>query len=80
MLSSLADYVKVDVTFRPSKAVSTQRVHVTAAGFDWELLLDGSKFYDTRARIGGGGAIDLVVHLWQVPFKRAVAMLHAAGL
>lgn len=78
-LRLLADYVKEDATFEPTHASSTRRVHATAAGADWELLVDGPKFYDTRARTGGGGAIDLVMHLWQVPFKTAVKQLRKSG-
>ena len=38
------------------------------------------KFYDTRAQKGGGGAVDLVIHLWRVPFKKAVTTLREAGV
>jgi hypothetical protein len=78
-LRVLAVYVKDDATFKPTHASSTRRVHATAAGADWELLVDGPKFYDTRAQTGGGGAIDLVMHLWRVPFKKAVKQLRNAG-
>ncbi len=78
-LRILADYVKGDMTFKPTHSSTTQRVHATAAGADWELLVDGPKFYDMRARQGGGGAIDLVMHLWKVPFRKAVRMLSEAG-
>lgn len=78
VLHVLATHVKLDWDFLPRAAWSTQRVHLNAAGADWELLVDGPKFYDTRACKGGGGAIDLVMHLWRVPFKQAVAMLRDA--
>ena len=78
-LHILADYVKEDATFRPTRSSSTRRVHATAAGADWELLVDGPKFYDTRASAGGGGAIDVVMHLWRVPFKKAATRLRMAG-
>lgn len=76
----LADHVKVDRSFRPIQDQATERVHVSAAGRDWELLLKGPKFFDTRADKGGGGAIDLVMYLWGVPFKKAVAILKEAGV
>jgi len=79
VLRLLAAHAKVDSDFRPTQATSTQRLHVSAAGADWELLVDGPRFYDTRARRGGGGAVDLVMHLWQVPFRKAVVMLRDAG-
>ena len=79
-LRALGAHIKIDRSFVPTTAVGTQRVHVAVADRDWELLLDGAKFYDTRAQTGGGGAIDLVTHLWGVPFKPAVKMLVEAGL
>ena len=80
VLDRLATHVKLDGDFVPRQATSTRRVHVNAAGADWELLVDGPKFFDTRASKGGGGAIDLVMHLWRVPFKKAVAMLRDADV
>lgn len=79
VLRLLGEHTKVDKDFKPAQAMSTQRVHVNAAGAEWELLVDGPKFFDTRTRKGGGGAVDLVMYLWQVPFKKALTMLHRAG-
>lgn len=78
-LQLLAEHVKVDKDFQPTESMSTKRVHVFAAGADWEFLVNGPKFYDTRAHLGGGGAIDLVMHLWKVPFRQAIVMLREAG-
>lgn len=51
------------------------RWHATAAGRGFELLLCGPKFFDTRARTGGGGAVDLAMHLWATNFRGAVSLL-----
>ncbi|MBF5008765.1 hypothetical protein [Burkholderia pseudomultivorans] len=75
----MAEHMKLERDFAPVRAFNTRRVHVTAAGADWELLVDGARFFDTRKRKGGGGAVDLVMHLWRVPFKQAVKMLREAG-
>ena len=77
-LECLGAYVKFDRDFTPMGASSTRRVHVNIGGRDLELLIDGPKFYDTRAKKGGGGAIDLVMYLWGVRFKEAFAMLQEA--
>lgn len=43
--------------------------HVTAGGRESELLTLGPKFYDVRQK-RGGGAIDLVMQLYRLDFKR----------
>lgn len=74
-LPRLADHVKGDPTFEPIKDKASARWHVTAGGREFELLTLGPKFYDTRQKRGGGGAIDLVMHLYRLDFKRAVERL-----
>lgn len=80
VLQALAEHVKEDRSFSPVSAPGTCRLHVSAAGHDWELLVQGPKFWDTRARTGGGGAVDLVMHLHQIAFKPAVALLRERRL
>lgn len=75
VLTAVADHVKQDSTFVPVKASDTTRWHASIAGLDLELLLTGPKFFDTRAGVGGGGAIDLVMHLTQSDFKAATRIL-----
>ncbi|WP_261530851.1 hypothetical protein [Burkholderia multivorans] len=79
VLHLMAVHTKLDRAFASVRAFNTQRVQVTAAGADWELVVDGACFFDTRERKGGGGAVDLVMHLWRVPFKQAVKMLREVG-
>jgi len=71
----LADHCKRDPTFEPIKDKSSTRWHATVCGKEFELLLTGSKFFDTRSAKGGGGAIDLAMHLFQVDFKAAAGLL-----
>lgn len=77
---SVADYAKEDPTYRPLTGRSTTRWHVTFAQSEFELLLTGPKFWDTRAKVGGGGAVDLLMHLTGDDFRGAVNALHARGL
>jgi hypothetical protein len=77
VLDKLGCYAKRDATFRPITSKKTARYHVNANGRDWELLVTGSKFWDTRANQGGGGAVDLVMHLFNLDFKRALRKLSA---
>lgn len=74
-LVALAQFAKRDASFDPIKNSCTTRWHCRAEGRDFELLLSGTKFFDTRAEKGGGGAIDLTMHLLGVDFKAAVHVL-----
>ncbi len=55
-------------------AADSQRPHQwRSSGFD--ININGSKFYDWAVLKGGGGAIDLVMHVEQCGFRKAVAWL-----
>lgn len=75
VLARLAIDLKADSTFVPVKDVSSRRWHVHAAGGDFEILTTGFKWYDTRTGKGGGGAIDLTMHLLGLSFVEAVRFL-----
>ncbi|SIN77048.1 hypothetical protein [Paraburkholderia phenazinium] len=74
-LVALTDYAKRDITFVPTKSEGTERWHVAVGASHFELLLNGSKFFDTRAKTGGGGAIDLAIHLYHLSFNDAIGLL-----
>jgi hypothetical protein len=76
-LRSLAIYCKVDASFHPIKDIKSHRWHVRTEYGEFGILTTGLKWYDPRAKIGGGGAIDLAMHILQVPFVEAVRMLSA---
>jgi hypothetical protein len=75
VLLALADHAKVDATYVPATSSKSTRWHVNCAGHDFELLLTGAKFWDTRSHVGGGGAIDLAIHLNGCSFKEATKLL-----
>lgn len=75
VLAAIADHAKEDSSFVPSAAMGTTRWHASVFGRDVELLLLGPKFWNTRERVGGGGAIDMVMHLAGVNFKAATRIL-----
>lgn len=74
-LRLLATYVKADPTYIPVKADHSRRWHVCTVRGEFELLTTGPKWYDTRARRGGGGAIDLAIYLLGLSFADAVKHL-----
>jgi hypothetical protein len=78
-LALLAIHCRVDPTFQPVKQATTRRWHVCTSGGEFEILTTGPKWYDTRARIGGGGAIDLAMHVLGVSFVDAVKLLIERG-
>ncbi len=74
-LDRLGLYWKRDPDFVPVKDKATVRLNVSIGGGGVELLATGPKWYDTRAEQGGGGAIDLTMHLFRLPFVDAVKRL-----
>ncbi len=75
LLALVASHAKRDVTFIPIKGKNTERWHANVSGREYELITDGPKFFDTRARKGGGGGIDLVMHLFGHDFRAASKFL-----
>ena len=75
-LNLLAIHYKADPTYVPLKDPRSRRWHVRTACGEFEILTTGpAKWYDTRAKKGGGGAIDLAMHLLRLPFVDAVKLL-----
>jgi hypothetical protein len=66
---------KRDPDFRPQKDSRTVRLYVTVGAGVVELVVTGARWYDPRAKKGGGGAIDLAMHLCGLDFVGAVKRL-----
>jgi hypothetical protein len=71
----LAIHCKPDPSYHPVKEPNTRRWHARTTGGEFEILTTGPKWYDTRAKIGGGGAIDLAMHVLRLSFVDAVRIL-----
>lgn len=76
LLPRISVHAKKDGSFVPMADPRTERWHVQANG-EFELVLTGPQFWDTRARKGGGGAIDLVMHLWGCNYREALKRLRS---
>lgn len=74
-LDALGAYAKEDRSFVPTASKRTHRYHVSVNNRDYELLICEQKWFDTRANKGGGGAIDLTMHLFSESFSRAFGRL-----
>ena len=67
---------RCDPDFRPAKDQQTVRLYISApTGYVFEILITGSKWFDSRDKKGGGGGVDLVMHLQGVDFVPAVKLL-----
>lgn len=74
-LALLAIHLKLDPTYLPLKNATSRRWYAFTEGGEFEILTTGSKWFDTRAKKGGGGAIDLAMHVHAVSFVDAVKLL-----
>ena len=74
-LAVLAINVKADPTYRPIQADRSRRWHARTSSGEFEILTTGPKWYDTRAHRGGGGGIDLAMHVLGLSFVDAVRRL-----
>jgi hypothetical protein len=79
-LRLLAIHCKADPSYQPIKDPQSRRWHLRTTGGEFEILTTGVKWYDARAKIGGGGAIDLAMHILQVSFVDAVKTLTASAI
>ena len=77
-LALVAIYIKADPTYVPLKTDLSRRWHVRTSRGEFEILTTGAKWYDTRGRHGGGGAIDLAMHVLGLSFVQAVRHLTLA--
>src|SRR5690606_41279914 len=76
-LDLLVLYCKADPDFKPVKNYETERLYVSIGCGVVELLVTGPKWYDSRTEKGGGGAIDLTMHLFRLDFVSAVKRLQS---
>ena len=78
-LRKLDLYFTRDPDYHPRKNSSGVRLNVSVGGRVFEILVTGIRWYDTREKKGGGGAIDLAMHLLDLDFRVAVKKLLACG-
>jgi hypothetical protein len=78
-LRLLAVHWKLDPAYQPIKSLHSRRWYIRTTCGEFEIITTGPKWYDPRAKRGGGGAIDLAMHILQVPFVEAVKILQAHG-
>lgn len=75
VLDFLGLYWKLDREYKPVKTKTSFRIFVQKGYETKELLITGIRWYDVRERKGGGGAIDLVMHLYSDSFLQSIKRL-----
>ena len=77
VLNALGMQVKEDALFEPRKNQRTSRLHITdsESNYVYELVVTGQQWFDARKSKGGGGAVDLVMHLRACTFSQAMLIL-----
>jgi hypothetical protein len=76
-LTRLGLHWKIDSDFQPTKNAKTKRLYVSVGSCVAELLLTDQKWYGVRSERGGGGYLDLAMHLSSLDIVRAVKVLTA---
>ena len=61
--------------YNPIRNRHSRRYHVSVNHTVYELLITEDKWYNCHTRTGGGGAIDLTMHLYREKFIQAVRRL-----
>lgn len=77
-LEAMGAYAKLDASYEPKKNRDSRRYHVSIEGCDYELMICNEQWFDTRASKGGGGAIDLAMHLFSESFSKSLSRLNKA--
>lgn len=68
-------YYTKDPDYKPRKDLSGVRYNISVEQQVFEILVTGIRWYDMREKKGGGGAIDLTMHLLSLDFRSAVKLL-----
>lgn len=65
----------VEEDFKPRVHMGSRLFTISDGDSLTLLLITGVRWYDMNAKKGGGGAIDLAMHLRKVSFRQAVKLL-----
>lgn len=74
-LDALELHYQHDPDYKPRKSQESMRVIVSVKDLVYTLQFTGMRWYDMHSKEGGGGAIDLTMHLMQCEFLQAAKLL-----
>lgn len=75
VLLAITTYLKEDRDFHPIKSLKTRRWHFKHSNSEFEMITNGEKWFNTRTKQSGAGAIDLVMYLDSCTFMQAIIIL-----
>lgn len=76
VVEEFSDFYTQDKTFKPQRNMDGKVFVVEIDGKRFSnLLITGEKWFDQDKKVGGGGAIDLLMHLKSITFVQAVKLL-----
>lgn len=73
---ALSYYCKVDTRFVPIKDKKTKLYNIVTPRGEFHIIVTGEKWFDEQRKVGGGGAIDLIMHITKFDFVRSVKVLN----
>lgn len=79
-LDALELHYQHDPDYKPRKFQESMRVIVSVKDLVYTLQITGMRWYDMHSKAGGGGAIDLTMHLMQCDFFQAAKLLQKSLL
>jgi len=68
-------YCKKDAHYESTTHRNSKCYHISKDGEVFEIIVTQLKWFSTRRGVGGGGAIDLTMHIYGEPFKAALNRL-----
>ena len=74
-LDALELHYQHDPDYKPRKSQESIRVIVSVKDLVYTLQITGMRWYDMHSKDGGGGAIDLTMHLMKCDFFQAAKLL-----
>lgn len=78
MARILGLHFKQDKSYEPTKFPNSKCYHISLENQVFEIIVTGLKWYSVHRKFGGGGAIDLTMHIFNDSFTRAYNRLKLA--
>jgi len=78
--TALGLYCKRDISYRSQIHLKSECYHIGVGSAVFQIVVTGQKWFSCSYGVGGGGAIDLTMHLFGESFQAALLRLEKAHL